>query len=90
MDEICPEILKALDIVGLPQLTCPLQCHMKVKDITCGVADHGYVSKRKRLCSNYHSAQSHWESLFQRAEKGGSEQLLNLRLGGTIQILSSL
>lgn len=53
VDEICPKMLKALDVVGLDDMS--LQHHMEDRDNSCGVADRGGVS---------HSLKGRPESVF--------------------------
>lgn len=49
MNEIHPEMMKALGHWWSVLLDTPLQCHVDDKDSTCGVADLGFGSPLQKV-----------------------------------------
>ncbi len=91
VDEIHPEILKGLDIVGLSCLTRLFS----VVWSACGVADRGGGSHLQKVgpegvcqLSGYHTAQPPWESLHQGAGKEAPTDCQTSDPRGAMQIPS--
>lgn len=79
MDEICPEMLKSLDIVGLSCLTCLFSVEWRSETVPLDQQTRVMVPLFKKgawesvfQLSGYHTAQSTWESLYQGARKEAS------------------
>lgn len=73
------EMLKALNIVGLSWLTCPLQCYMEDGNSSSEDRGGGSHSQKgdQKVCSNYLGITLHGLSLFQCAgqEVGPREKI---------------